>query len=48
MSGEKVNGDELWQDKDIRFDVDHRWESDLKIFSGPKFILSQNAASCTR
>ncbi|WKX99520.1 hypothetical protein Q1695_014419 [Nippostrongylus brasiliensis] len=24
MSGEKVNGDELWQDKEIRFDVDHR------------------------
>ncbi|KHJ93634.1 hypothetical protein OESDEN_06449 [Oesophagostomum dentatum] len=24
MSGDKVNGDELWQDKDIRFDVDHR------------------------
>ncbi|KAJ1347735.1 hypothetical protein KIN20_002877 [Parelaphostrongylus tenuis] len=24
MSGDKLNGDELWQDKDIRFDVDHR------------------------
>ncbi|ETN80038.1 hypothetical protein NECAME_02517 [Necator americanus] len=24
MAGDKVNGDELWQDKDIRFDVDHR------------------------
>uniref|UniRef100_A0A1I7XAH9 Bardet-Biedl syndrome 5 n=1 Tax=Heterorhabditis bacteriophora TaxID=37862 RepID=A0A1I7XAH9_HETBA len=31
MAGDKVNGDDLWQDKDIRFDVDHRM---LRLISG--------------